>query len=73
NGCTCLMKTWTYKNGKWDLLIDPFVILTGCVFFSDSLLQAYVFRKDGAVFFLDARLDSAGGETLAGKKAVLEK
>lgn len=52
NGCTYAMKTYSWKNGEWKMLLEPFLIFTACNPISDKELQERVFRENGKIYFL---------------------
>lgn len=53
NGCTYVLETYTYKNKKFQPFMESFLVPTACDFFSDSLVQAYVFAEKGKVYHLE--------------------
>jgi len=53
NGCTYTMTTYTYKKGKWNQLITPILIPTGCDNISATDIEARIFTENGKLYFME--------------------
>ncbi len=58
NGNTYSMTTYSNKNGKWEVIINTFLIPTGGNMLSDEELQKRIFKENGSVYFYDVDLSS---------------
>jgi len=58
HGCTYTMTTYTFVNGTWQELMEPFMIMTGCDEISDEDLQNRIFLDGNCVYFLEADLNN---------------
>ncbi len=72
NGCSYMMRTYSFKAGNWHQTIEPFLVPTGCDPPADPAVQARVFREGGTIYFLDTDMEEEG-MPLVKKKAVLKK
>ena len=64
------MTTWTFSEGSWRELSDPFLIPTGGDFVPDKDLQKRVFLENHILYFLDTDVSDEGFK-LVKKKAML--
>ncbi|KAA5534944.1 hypothetical protein F0919_10115 [Taibaiella lutea] len=53
HGCTYEMSTYTYADGAWKLIIEPFLIPTACNEMSDAELQNRILKEGGVVYYYD--------------------
>jgi len=51
NGCTYSMQTYTYNNGKWEKVLDPFLVPTACESYSEDRLQNLVIKENNAIYY----------------------
>lgn len=71
NGCMDSMTTFTFKNGKWQQLIESFLIPNACDGFTEDEIQNRVFLENGKLYFMENDLDSEDF-ILVKKEAVLK-
>lgn len=69
NGCTYSMTTYSFSNGKWKKLIDPFLIPTGCETLTDNDLQQRIFKENKTIYYLETDMTNENG-TLVKKKVI---
>jgi hypothetical protein len=69
NGCVYSMTTYSFKNGDWQQIIKPFMIMTGCEGMSNENLQKWIFTENKIIYYLDTDLNDEKG-TLIKKKAL---
>ena len=53
NGNTYSIRTYSFVNGTWKVLIETFLIPTGGDFISDEDLQKKIFKEKGFVYYYD--------------------
>ncbi|MEL1244871.1 hypothetical protein AAEO56_11405 [Flavobacterium sp. DGU11] len=53
NGCVYTMTTYTFRNGKWRQLFEPFLVPTGCDEIRMEDLEKLVYRKNGKVYIME--------------------
>lgn len=53
NGCVYTMTTYTFRNGKWRQLFEPFLVPTGCDEIRTEDLEKLVYRKNGKVYIME--------------------
>lgn len=53
NGCVYTMTTYTFRNGKWKQLFEPFLVPTGCNEITKEELEALVYKENGKVYFME--------------------
>jgi len=53
NGCVHTMTTYTFRNGKWKQLFEPFLVPTGCDEMTKEELEALVYKENGKVYFME--------------------
>jgi len=52
NGCVYTMTTYTFRNGKWKQLFEPFNVPTGCDEISAEELQSLVYKEGDKVYIM---------------------
>lgn len=57
NGCVFNYRVYTFKNGKWTPLIEPFLIPTGCDGVSRTEMEKMVFKEGNAVYFMQTDMN----------------
>ena len=58
NGCTYLMRTYSFIKGHWKEIVGMFLIPTACDSISDENLQKRIFRENNEIYYYDT--DSNG-------------
>ncbi|ALM49578.1 hypothetical protein AMR72_12100 [Flavobacterium psychrophilum] len=53
NGCAYTMTTYSFKQGKWQKLVEPFIIPTACEDISTAELEGRIFAEDGKVYIME--------------------
>lgn len=51
HGCTYVMSSWAFTRGGWKQVADPWLVYSGCNYFSDDDLQSRVVMEDGIVYY----------------------
>ncbi|WP_162903255.1 hypothetical protein [Taibaiella koreensis] len=69
NGCTYSMKTYTLKQGKWQLLVPTFLIPTACEPLSDTKLRQRIFAEQGNIYYLETDINDKHGKLTKRKVA----
>lgn len=69
NGCTFLMKTYSYINQTWKQIVETFLIPTGCEKLNDKDLQKRIFKENNAIYYYDTDLNDTNGKLI--KKKVI--
>ncbi len=72
NGCSYMMRTYSFKDGDWYQTVEPFLVPTGCDPPADPVVQGYLFREVGATYYLETDM-STEEMLLVKKKAILQK
>jgi ketosteroid isomerase-like protein len=67
HGCTYDVTTYTFVNGKWKLLMEPFMIPTSCEDISDDALQQKIFREGNTIYYYDMVPTDTGFKTVKRK------
>ena len=68
NGCVYDMTTYSFQNGNWKIIMEPFLIPTACDPVSDADIQKQIFKEQNGIYFYDIR---SGGRPVK-KKAILK-
>jgi hypothetical protein len=64
NGCTYQMTTYTFKNGKFKTLFEPFLIPTACKVLSNEILQNKVFKTKKGINVQDINANDENFKTI---------
>jgi len=56
NGCTYMLSTFSYQNGKWHQIIEPLLIPTGCEYYTDEEIQNRIFIENKTVYIYEDHL-----------------
>lgn len=70
NGNTYTMTTYSFINGDWKVLFDPFLIPTGGDYLSDEELQSRVFLQGDSIYYYDVDVNDENSGLIK-KKATL--
>lgn len=57
HGCMWMVETYTYRNGKYDKLFQPFGFETACEPVNTQQKQAMVEKKNGTIYFAEQDLN----------------
>ena len=68
HGCTYIMTTYTFSQGKWKEFIPSFLIPTACENLTDDEIQGKVFKEGKKVYFYETDLNSE--DFIQGRKEV---
>lgn len=52
NGCVYTMATYTFRDGRWQQLFEPFIVPTGCDEISAEELQNLVHKEGNKVYIM---------------------
>jgi hypothetical protein len=69
NGCTHYMRTYSFKNGSWKIIVPLYLVPTACEPFDAAYLQKQVFKLKDGIYYYDYNNDGL----LPVKKKVISK
>ena len=71
NGCTYTMTIYSSSNGKWNKIIDTFLVPTACEPLSKDDLQKMIARDKKGIYYYQKEMDDENGKLI--KKKVSDK
>jgi hypothetical protein len=70
NGCTYTMTTYSFINGNWMKIVQPFLVPTGCENLSQKELQNRIFKENKTIYFLEKQMNDENGKLIKKKATV---
>jgi len=51
NGCVYTMTTYTFYELSWEIIVEPFLIPTGCDIFTNKEIQDRIFKENNTIYY----------------------
>lgn len=51
NGCVYMMRAYTFSESSWEIIVDPFLIPTGCDSVTEKEIQDRIIKENNTIYY----------------------